>query len=281
MLRPASGLEGPNGAPALPPTEVDDFKCYAAKVARAPRGALPFPRFAPVLLVVSDDFGSRTLTLVKPTRVCTPADVAGFEPDAKGHVGQLVCYQSRLTKLAGFTQARFVKRVLSTSSRFGAEVLTLQSIDEVCLPSRITSDPATTPTPTPKLPTRTATPARTATPTNTSTLTPSRTPTVSPTPTATITPTPTVSSTPTVTISATRTLSPTATSTPEPDAYGHADVDGDREPDAYGHADADGDREPDATVTLTPTATVSPTRRHADADHHGEPDGPRRRRPRR
>ena len=41
VLRPASGLEGPNGAPALPPTEVDDFKCYAARVARAPRGAPP------------------------------------------------------------------------------------------------------------------------------------------------------------------------------------------------------------------------------------------------
>ena len=56
LLRPASGADGPNGAPALPPTAVDDFKCYTAKVARAPRGQPPFPRLHGRARV-DDDFG--------------------------------------------------------------------------------------------------------------------------------------------------------------------------------------------------------------------------------
>jgi hypothetical protein len=243
LLRPASGLDGPNGAPALPPTAIHDFTCYAAKVAKAPRGQAPFPHFTPAQIAVDDDFGARTLTLTKPTRLCTPADLAGFDPGAAGHPGQLVCYQAKLTKLPGFTQPKFVKRVLSTSSRFGSEVLTLRTIDEVCLPSVLSSDPLATPTasPRPRTPTpsrtRTPTPSRTPTLTPSPTITETPTRTLTPTPTATTTATPTTSGTPTVTVSATPTVSPTPTLTPT----------------------ATPTLSPTSTASLTPTATVTPT----------------------
>lgn len=238
VLRPASGLEGPNGAPALPPTQVHDYACYTATVARAPRGQAPFPKFAPVPLQVADDFGARTLTLMKPTRLCTPADVAGFDPDAPGRPGQLVCYQAKLTKLPGFSQPRFVKRILSTSSRFGADVLTLRAIDEVCLPTALEPDGEATPTATPPIatpatatptgvPTDGATPGLTATPTASAGGTPSATASTTPSPTASATPGPT----PSPTLSATSTPSPTPTAT----------------------------LSATATVTLTPTATRTAT----------------------
>ncbi len=247
LLRPASGVDGPNGAPALPPTAVDDFNCYAAKVARAPRGQTPFPRFAPVQVAVADAFGSRTLTLVKPTRLCTPADVAGLDPEAAERRGQLVCYQAKLTKLPGFTQTRFAKRILSTSSRFGSDVLTLRAIEEVCVPTVVTSDPAATATPRLRTPTpsrtRTPTPSRTPTFTASPTLTASATPTLSPTRTVTPTATRTVSPTPTITTTPTRTTSPTATVTTI----------------ATPTLSPTSTRTATATPTVTTTPTLSPT----------------------
>lgn len=247
LLRPASGFDGPNGAPALPPTDVRDFTCYKAKVARAGRGAPPLPVFASLPVAVSDDFADRTVTLLKPTRLCTPADVSGSDPDAGDHPAQLVCYQARLTRLPGFTQPRFAKRVLSTSSRFGSDVLTLRAIDEVCLPSIIGDGPLPTGTPN-ALRTKTPTPMRTATPSRTRTPTPSRTPTVTPSPTLTSSPTPTLSPTPTVTVS------PTPTPTATPTVTATRTVTPTATPTATSTAPT-----PTATATTTPTATVTAT----------------------
>lgn len=250
VLRPATSFEGPNGAPILPePIEVHDFTCYKAKVARAGRGAPPLPVFASVAVTVGDDLADRTLTLLKPTRLCTPADVDGSDPDAADHPAQLVCYQARLTRLPGFTQPRFAKRVFSTSSRFGSDVLTLRAIEEVCLPSILGDGPLPTETPT-AFRTKTPTPARTVTPSGAFTPTPSGTPTVtvsatlgtsatptlSPTPTVTVTASATLTATATVTITATATVAPTATPTPTSTAP-----------------------TPTRTATITPTATVTAT----------------------
>jgi len=249
LLRPASGFDGPNGAPALPPTDVRDFTCYKAKVARAGRGAPPLPIFASVPAAVGDDFADRTVTLVKPTRLCTPADVSGSDPDAGDHPAQLVCYQAKLTRLPGFTQPRFAKRVLSTSSRFGSDVLTLRAIDEVCLPSIVGDGPLPTGTPN-AFRTKTPTPMRTATPSRTRTPTPSRTPTVTPSATLTASATPTLSPTVTVTVSPTATLTATATVTVT--ATGTVTPTG--TPTATSTAPT-----PSRTATMTPTATVTAT----------------------
>jgi hypothetical protein len=249
LLRPASGFDGPNGAPALPPTDVHDFTCYKAKVARAGRGAPALPIFASVPVAVSDDFADRTVTLVKPTRLCTPADVSGADPEAGDHPAQLVCYQARLTRLPGFTQPRFAKRVLSTSSRFGSDVLTLRAIDEVCLPSILGDGPLPTGTPN-AFRTKTPTPIRTATPPRTVTPTPSRTPTVTPSTTLTTSATPTLSPTPTVTVSPTATLTATATVTVSPTrTFTPTGT-----PTATSTAPT-----PTRTATLTPTATLTAT----------------------
>ena len=292
LARPASGADGPNGAPALPPTSVDDFRCYPATVARASHGEAPLPRFAPATIVVTDDFGSRTLTTTRPTRVCTPADVAGSDPTAATDAGQLVCYAVTLTKLTP-KQSRFAKRVFSTSSQFGAEVLQLRAIDELCVPSVLipasgatpsaTSTPqARTPTPTPtatpvsptptvtatrsgtptasRTPTpsrsRTPTPQRTATPTPTATLSATGTPTLTATPTVTVTGTATLTATPTVTLTATPTV--TATGTPTPTATPTVTATATATPTSTAPTPT-----PTPTVTATgratPTATATPT----------------------
>jgi hypothetical protein len=152
LLVPTAKAIGTGGAPPLGPTGVDHFKCYDAKVARAPVGAPPFPAFTRTQATVVDQFGARVFDVVKPRRLCAPANFAGGAPSAPTHPGFLVCYQVRLASLRP-KQAKFVAAEVSTQPEFGPETLSVRGTDELCVPSfkdpaQPTPVPTVTPTPT-------------------------------------------------------------------------------------------------------------------------------------
>ena len=152
MLVPTARANGTGGADALTTTTVDAFKCYDAKVARAPKGLPAYPTFTPFDVDVEDAFGSRVLQVTKPRRFCAPADIGGTNPGAPTHPGYLVCYQVRLAHTKP-KQPNFVATEVSTHPIFGAEALSVTKPDEICVPSF--KDPASA-TP---VPTASATPA--------------------------------------------------------------------------------------------------------------------------
>lgn len=151
MLVPTAKALGTGGVDPLASPGTDAFKCYDAKVARAPRGAPAYPVFSPIDVAVQDQFGARVLRLTKPRRFCAPADLGGTNPGAPTHAGYLVCYQAR-TALTKPKQPKFVPADVSTHPSFGAEALNVAKPDEICVPSF--KDPAAA-TP---VPTATATP---------------------------------------------------------------------------------------------------------------------------
>jgi hypothetical protein len=69
-----------------PPGDLDSFHCYGL---RAPRDAAP----GQVSLV--DRFGSTTVDLVEPRRVCPPADIGGADPAAPTHPDYFLGYRIR------------------------------------------------------------------------------------------------------------------------------------------------------------------------------------------
>ncbi len=144
-LGTGGGVDARSGAGA--------FKCYDVKVARAAAGTPPFPTFTALQTAIADQFGTRLLTVLRPRRLCAPADLAGADPAAATRPGHLLCYQVRLTTTRP-KQPKLVATAVSTHPVFGAEALTVNKYEELCVPSL--KDPAQ--------PTGTATPAPTPTP---------------------------------------------------------------------------------------------------------------------
>jgi hypothetical protein len=145
FLAPTAEALGNYGVAPLGSTGVDRFKCYGTKVARAATGAPPFPVFTPLRVTVADQFGKRVLNVLRPRRLCLPADLAGENPAAPSHARSLVCYQVRVA-LTRPTQEQFVATAVSTHPTFGPEAFIVTKADELCLPSF--KDPAQ-PTPVP------------------------------------------------------------------------------------------------------------------------------------
>ncbi|MCC6767237.1 MAG: Ig-like domain-containing protein [Deltaproteobacteria bacterium] len=153
LLAPTAKALGTGGVAPLASTGVDHFKCYDAKVARAPKGAPVYPTFTPFDVAVADQFGPRVLTVKKPRRFCAPASVAGADPAAPTHATYLVCYQVRLARTKP-KQAKPGATSVSTHSVFGPEALAVTRPDEICVPSlkdpsAATPVPTTTATPVP------------------------------------------------------------------------------------------------------------------------------------
>ncbi|HEY8514654.1 MAG TPA: hypothetical protein VIS07_03970 [Candidatus Binatia bacterium] len=114
------------------PPDPDHLACY--KVAPTP-GA---PKFVPVREVsVRDAFGTLTVDLRRPVRLCTPASVAGHDPSAPGHALQLLCYQAKTSSRT----PRFTRRNgLLFGNVLGGGALDAVSLAEVCVPSTIVAD---------------------------------------------------------------------------------------------------------------------------------------------
>jgi hypothetical protein len=172
-------------APGSPAT--DHFTCYKLRISPGT------PKFlARLASVVGDQFGSLSVNIVKPRKLCVATNKENEEPGAELHGEHLICYQVKLQ--SSFTPVRAY-----TANQFGNETLDVKKPVELCIAAQL--NPAN------------ATPTATQTPNVTPTVTPTSTaPTATPTISATPTPTFTVANPPT----ATRTATPTPTRTPTP-----------------------------------------------------------------
>jgi hypothetical protein len=191
MAPSAKSLVSAPPAPIDPVT--DYFTCY--KIRTSPHT----PKFAPrPATVVGDQFGSLSVNVLKPRKLCVATNTNNEKPGAELHGEHLVCYQVK--PVSSFTPVRAY-----TANEFGSETLDAKKPFDLCIAAQLNPSQ---PTPTP---TFTVAPTATMTPTSTA---PTPTPTLSPTPTATFTtgvpPTATRTATPTMT----RTPTPTATATP-------------------------------------------------------------------
>ena len=115
---------------AIPPPiaapATDEFQCYRIRPAR---GAA---RFTPVVGVALEDaFGSFTVDIRKPKRLCAPADRFGNDPGAPSHRAFLTCYQFKQTSTPKFAKIT----PLFASNPLGGETLDVKSRSELCVPS--------------------------------------------------------------------------------------------------------------------------------------------------
>src|SRR5262249_30018776 len=120
LVPTAKSLAGPPSSPA--PGLLDHFQCY--KVKRT-RGAA---RFAKVSVSVQTQFETTTESLVRPLRLCAPADKNGESPGAEDHPDHLLCYRTKnSTGLA--TTGVFL------NNQFGQQSYSLSQRREFCVPS--------------------------------------------------------------------------------------------------------------------------------------------------
>jgi hypothetical protein len=193
--------------PPLAIPAVDHFKCYRVS-----------GRFRRSGVTVSDQFGTISVDIKRPIRLCLAANKNG-----EGFLDQsarLLCYKVR--PRSHFTAPGTV----FVNNQFGPDTFGVFRPTELCVPS-LEAEPSpaatftSTPTPAVATPTEVAapTPTTTATPVETATPTDTETPTPTPTPTQTevATPTPTTTATPVETATPTDTETPTPIPTPTPE----------------------------------------------------------------
>jgi len=130
LLVPTSKILGtiPPPAPDLDSIDVDHYKCYAAIVAKAAKGQPPFPAFKPVSVAVEDQFGTWTVTLTAPARLCNPVQKNAEE--IKNPNNHLMCYTAVMPKSTVFPKPR-----VALANQFGNEVLDLTVGADFCVPS--------------------------------------------------------------------------------------------------------------------------------------------------
>jgi hypothetical protein len=116
-------------APPVPPSTpvVDHFQCYKVKSAA---------RFTPVVgVTLEDQFGTMTVDVKKPRRLCAPVDKNGEAPGAESHTAWLMCYLVKQRSLPRFAPVRG----LYVANQFGAERLDAKKAAELCVPALRTS----------------------------------------------------------------------------------------------------------------------------------------------
>jgi hypothetical protein len=155
-------LPGPAGPPTDPAVP-DHFQCYKAKRSKGS------PKFQKILGVkVRDQFGTALLDLLKPIRLCAPANKLNEDPSAPQHRFHLLCYK---TKNSAFGTVQTF-----TNSQFGPVQPLLIHRRELCVPSTKNAGTSTTTTSTPATTTTSSTgPVTTTTTSSTSTSTPTTT----------------------------------------------------------------------------------------------------------
>jgi hypothetical protein len=109
--------------PPLVSPVVDHFECYKSKVTNGT------PKFDAVNgLVLEDQFGTRSVVVKKPSRLCAPVDVNGGDPAAPGHPDYLLCYRIKAPR---FTRVS----PIFVNNEFGPETLDAIKPSELCVPS--------------------------------------------------------------------------------------------------------------------------------------------------
>jgi hypothetical protein len=122
LVPSAKSLSGP-ATPLQPPT-IDHFQCYRVRKSRGQ------PGFAKVTASITDQFESASITLLRPFRLCVPANKNGEDPTAPMHDGLLLCYTSRSGMTFGTMSANI-------NNQFGDDELTLIHRRELCVPSKL------------------------------------------------------------------------------------------------------------------------------------------------
>jgi hypothetical protein len=124
LMAPTLKTLAPPG-PAGPPTDTDvpdHFQCY--KVKRSTGS----PKFQKILGVnVQDQFGTVKVDLLKPIRLCAPANKRNEDPTAPQHLFHLLCYK---TKNSAFGTVQTF-----TNDQFGPAQPLLIHRRELCVPS--------------------------------------------------------------------------------------------------------------------------------------------------
>ncbi len=118
----AKSLTAPPASPSDP--TVDHFDCY--KVRRT-KGR---PAFVRRTVTAEDQFGTATLVLTRPDRLCVPVDKNSEKPGAENDPGRLLCYKS--IHQAG---APSLPIHVFTNDQFGPAAPTLIDRKELCVPA--------------------------------------------------------------------------------------------------------------------------------------------------
>ncbi len=136
------------------PTEVaplDHFTCYKTAAAKAPRGAAPYPKFAPTTVTAVDRFTTSEpndqgrLDLKKPLVVCNPSDKNGEDPTAPDHAAHLEGYAAKITKTDP-KQPKPAKSVRAITNQLGPLSLQISKPDSLLVPSaKVPGDGGATP----------------------------------------------------------------------------------------------------------------------------------------
>lgn len=116
------------GQPPVPePPNAGHYECYRVALSKGQ------PKFQPKVGVsLLDQFGGLTVNVVKPSRLCNPADKNHEDPGAETRPDHLMCYKVAVTK----GTAKFQKKAgVFATSQFGPEQLTAAAPNELCLPS--------------------------------------------------------------------------------------------------------------------------------------------------
>jgi hypothetical protein len=114
-------LPGPT-APPSDPNVPDHFQCYKVKRSKGS------PKFQKILgVTVQDQFGTVNVDLLKPIRLCAPANKRNEDPTAPSHLFHLLCYK---TKNSGFGAVQTF-----TNDQFGPAQPLLIHRRELCVPS--------------------------------------------------------------------------------------------------------------------------------------------------
>jgi hypothetical protein len=97
------------------------------------------PAFARRTVALADQLGQpRTYEVVKPVRLCSPADKNGEAPGAEAHPEHLVCYQVKATP----GQAKHAPVPgLHLANQFGPQRVDTTRGEELCVPSQKTLPP--------------------------------------------------------------------------------------------------------------------------------------------
>jgi hypothetical protein len=119
----AKGLQGP--PPPLQLPTIDHFACY--KIRRSHGTA----RFTKLTVSIADQFEDLpALSVLKPVRLCAPANKNNEDPSAPSHPIHLMCYKAK-------SSAPFGDIVANVVNQFGPDQVRLIHRRELCLPSEV------------------------------------------------------------------------------------------------------------------------------------------------
>jgi uncharacterized repeat protein (TIGR01451 family) len=109
--------------PGSPPTGLDHFKCYKTRQVGT--------KFDPRRVVLTDQFNTERVNVVRPEAFCAPADKDGSGiNDPSAH---LACYKIR--DVRGDEFPKFERRRVEVGDQFGTHTLLLKKTRTLCLPS--------------------------------------------------------------------------------------------------------------------------------------------------